>query len=237
MESLIRLNKYLQQAGIASRRKADELIAEGLVKVNGKVVKEMGTKVKQDDKIEVDGEKLKLVNQKYTYYKFYKPKGVECTFDDSVAENMTEFVVDLEKGTTYLGRLDKLSEGLLLLSNDGRFAYQITHPKFAKEKEYEVTSAHPVTDLELKELGREFVLDGYRTKPATVHRISSRKFSIILSEGRNRQIRKMCRKLDMKIHRLKRVRVGKIEIGDLEIGEIRPLSSSEMSFVNDVLKN
>lgn len=236
MDKEIRLNKYLQQAGIASRRKSDELIAAGMVKVNGKIVTEMGVKVSSKDKVEVDGEKLSEVNNKYVYYKFFKPKGVECTFDINVEDNLLEFVEKLEKGTTYVGRLDKMSEGLLLLSNDGRFAYQITHPKFSKEKEYEVTTAHPLTDEDLDELGREFILDGYRTKPAKVSRISSRKFSIILSEGRNRQIRKMCRKIDVKIHKLKRVRVGSILIDDMESGEIRVFSPAEMQFVKNSLK-
>lgn len=238
MEEQIRLNKYLQQAGIASRRKSDELISQGLVKINGKVVTEMGIKVLPGkDKIEVDGEKLKEQQQKLTYYKFYKPKGVECTFDENVPDNLLEFVMDLEKGTTYLGRLDKISEGLLLLSNDGRFAYKVTHPKFSKEKEYEVTSAHPIDEYTLSRLSDEFVIDGYRTQAAKVFRVSSRKFRIILKEGRNRQIRKMCRKLDIKIHRLKRTRVGNITLGDLEIGEVKPLNNEEMNFVKKSLKD
>jgi pseudouridine synthase len=232
----IRLNKYIQQQGIASRRKSDELIAQGAVKVNGKVVTEMGVKIDPSKDVVVVAEKtLNKLEQKRVYYKLNKPTGLECVIKESPEGTIYEVMPHVEDGVTYVGRLDKMSEGLLIMTNDGRLVYKMTHPKFEKEKEYEVTAAHPITDYDLQDMEDEFRFDGYVTKPAEVYRISSRKFGIILKEGRNRQIRRMCRKLNIKIHKLKRIRVGEILLDDLELGESRKLNDQEMKYVKKLL--
>ncbi len=234
--SLIRLNKYIQQRGIASRRGADDLIADGSVKVNGKVVTEMGVKIDPaSDEVVVNEETLERLKDERVYIKLNKPVGLECVIKDEVKGTIYEVLEGIPDGVTYVGRLDKMSEGLLLMTNDGRLVYKMTHPKFEKEKEYEVTAARPIKDYELEDLSDEFRLDGYTTRPAEVYRISSRKFGIILKEGRNRQIRRMCRMLDIKIHKLKRIRAGEISIGDLEPGQYKELSTEEMQYVKKLL--
>jgi 23S rRNA pseudouridine2605 synthase/23S rRNA pseudouridine2604 synthase len=235
--SQIRLNKFIQQKGLASRRGADDLIAKGAVKVNGKIVTEMGSKIDPGvDKVEFENKVLNELDQNRVYYKLNKPTGLECVIKDDPHGTIYEVMPDIEDGVTYVGRLDKMSEGLLLMSNDGRLVYKMTHPKFEKEKEYEVTAARPVFDSELEALQEDFVMDGYVTRPAKVYRISSRKFGIILKEGRNRQIRRMCRRFDIKIHKLKRIRAGEITIGNLEPGEYAKLSAKEMEYIKRVLE-
>lgn len=235
--SQIRLNKYIQQKGIASRRGADQLIEDGLVKLNGKVVTEMGIKIDPDkDKVEVDQTSLEKIQQKKVYYKINKPVGLECVIKDNAKGTIYEIFDKIEDGVTYVGRLDKMSEGLLLMTNDGRLVYKMTHPKFEKEKEYEVTAAHPVKDSDLAKLRDEFLIDGEWTKSAEVYRISSRKFGMILKEGRNRQIRRMCRSVRVRIHKLKRVRAGEITIGNLKPGEYARLDQDEMAYVQTLLE-
>lgn len=236
--SQIRLNKYIQQKGIASRRGADQLIQDGLVKVNGVVVTEMGVKVDPEkDTVEVDKKSLEKIQLKNVYYKINKPVGLECVIKDSTKGTIYEIFDKIEDGVTYVGRLDKMSEGLLLMTNDGRLVYKMTHPKFEKEKEYEITTAHPIKDSDLAKLRDEFLIDGEWTKPAEVYRISSRKFGMILKEGRNRQIRRMCRSVRVRIHKLKRVRTGEIEIGDLKPGEFARLDQNEMNYISRLLED
>lgn len=235
--SEIRLNKFIQQKGIASRRGADKLIEEGVVQINGKVVTELGTKVDpENDTVVVNDDALRSIREKMVYYKINKPVGLECIIKDDPTDTIYEiFKNKIEDGVTYVGRLDKMSEGLLIMTNDGRLVYKMTHPKFEKEKEYEVTAARPITDLELSKLRDEFLMDGYWTKSAEVYRISSRKFGMVLKEGRNRQIRKMCRSVRIRIHKLKRIRAGEIKVGSLKPGEYVKLNREEMSYVQKLL--
>lgn len=234
---LKRLNKYIQEKGIASRRKADELIAGGFVKVNGKVVTEMGVKVDASkDTVEVNKSHLEKIKKKTVYLKMNKPIGLECAVKEHARGTIYELLRKFPKGVVSVGRLDKMSEGLLICTNDGRLTYKLTHPKFEKEKEYEVTTAHPIRPVDILNLSRGVEIQGYKTKPAEVVKVSSRKFRITLREGRNRQIRRMCRNLGIKIHKLKRVRVGEIDISDLEIGEVKYLNPLELQYIEKVLK-
>lgn len=234
---MIRINKYLADKGIASRRKADELILKGLVKLNGKVVSELGTKVDPEvDKIELDNKLLKSEQKKLVYIKLNKPYGYECSKKPPQGVNSVYELMPESFNVFTIGRLDKDSEGLLLLTNDGRLAYKLTHPKFEKEKEYEVTVDKNITDSHLRMLAEGVKILGRKTAKAKVERVSQRKFLITITEGMNRQIRRMCRKIGYRVHKLKRIRVGEISLGSLDSGNFLNLSNQEVAFVNKILK-
>jgi pseudouridine synthase len=228
----IRLNKYLADKGIASRRKSDELIAKGLVKVNDKVITELGTKVDPEkDTIVLNDEILKNENKKLVYIKLYKPYGYECTKKPPKGVPSVYDLMPESYDVVSVGRLDKDSEGLLLLTNDGRLSYKLTHPKFEKEKEYEVTVDKNITEMDLNRLADGMVILGRKTSKTVSERISQRKFMIILKEGMNRQIRRMCRKIGYRVHKLKRLRVEEIELGSMVPGQFVHLTGPELSFV------
>jgi 23S rRNA pseudouridine2605 synthase/23S rRNA pseudouridine2604 synthase len=225
---LERLQKILSARGIASRRKAEEYIMQGLVKVNGKTAV-LGQKADPDvDSIEVDGQVLQA-RQEMLYYLLHKPKGIETT---NATREGQKTVIDLLpaslKGKIFpVGRLDKDSEGLLLLTNDGVLAYRLTHPKFDHEKEYEVTVANPITDGQLRKMAEGMTISGEKTKPATVKRISPSVFRIALTEGKNRQIRRMCQKVGDPVDKLKRIRIMTLTDDRLQPGKLRPLTTVE----------
>ncbi len=225
---LERLQKILSARGIASRRKAEEYITQGLVRVNGKVAM-LGQKADPDvDHIEVAGSVVSA-RQEMLYYVMNKPRGVVTTNmlrreDKTVQELLPP---DLRGKVYPVGRLDKDSSGLLLFINDGVLAYRLTHPKFDHEKEYEVTVDHPITDGQLLKLQEGMSILGSMTKPATVRRLGSQKFSIALTEGKNRQIRRMCQKVGNPVVTLQRIRIMTLEDRRLEEGRIRPLTAEE----------
>jgi len=225
----MRINKYLAQAGFGSRRKCEEFILQGLVKVNGKVVSDLSTQILESDKVEVDNKKIESLS-KYKYYKFYKPKGYVCTKEENEPFSIFN-LLPLDPTLTYIGRLDKESEGLLLISNDGRLTYKLTHPKFHKEKVYFVRVDRPITSGEIQQLRNGVIIDGVKTLPAEVEQLSNRGFNITLTEGRNRQIRKMCRKLGLRVHKLRRDQVGKIKLEDINPGEYQELSKEELNYI------
>ncbi len=245
---LERLQKILSARGIASRRKAEEYITQGLVTVNGTVAT-LGQKADPDvDKIEVSG-KVMEARQEMLYYLLYKPRGIETSniehqgYELRVAgyeksrhskpatRNQTT-VRDLLppnlRGKVYpVGRLDKDSEGLLLLTNDGVLAYRLTHPKFDHEKEYEVTVTHVIKDGQLKKLREGMTISGEKTKPAKIKRITPSRFLITLTEGKNRQIRRMCQKVGAPVETLKRVQIMTLEDSSLKPGMVRSLTAQE----------
>jgi len=234
---LVRLQKYMADQGIASRRKSEEFIAQGMVKVNGETVTEMGVKVDPEvDKVEVNNAELNKVRKTFVYIKINKPVGYECTTNPPEGSRSILELVEHRERLFTVGRLDKASEGLILLTNDGALTNKLTHPKYSKEKEYEVTAARPIYDDELDRLSTEFVMLDRRTRPAEIQRLSQRKFSIILKEGMNRQIRRMCRKLELRIHKLKRVRIGRIYLDDLEPGEWKTLKGDELKYIYEILE-
>jgi 23S rRNA pseudouridine2605 synthase/23S rRNA pseudouridine2604 synthase len=256
---LERLQKILSARGIASRRKAEEYIERGLVKVNGKVVK-VGDKADPEvDRIEVDG-KVMEARQEMLYYVLYKPVGVVTTNaeggeqikvegqkrgrsegqngrgaerrEDRKTEGRDRTIPDLLpahiKTKVYpVGRLDKDSEGLLLLTNDGVLAYRLTHPKFNHQKEYEVTTTTEATDGQIRKMAYGLKIDGEKTKPVQIKRLGKNKFSVVLTEGRNRQIRRMCQKVGLEVLRLVRIRIMTLTDSALQPGSVRALDAME----------
>lgn len=247
---LERLQKILSARGICSRRKAEEYIIAGLVKVNGKVAI-LGQKADPEkDRVEVDG-KVLLARQEMLYYLMNKPRGVVTTnvaglqVSGSKMDRNKPVTCNLEPETNHapsvrdllpknlqgklfpIGRLDKDSEGLLLLTNDGVLAYRLTHPKFDHEKEYEVTVEHPIMEGALEKMRKGMVILGEKTKPATVRKTGEKTFTIALTEGRNRQIRRMCQKVGNPVVALKRVRIMTLKDVRLKVGTMRPLTAEE----------
>jgi len=223
---LMRLQKYLSSAGFCSRRKGEEYIKEGLVKVNGITILELGTKVDpQNDRIEVNGT-LVQANQKPVYIALNKPKEY-VTSCDHHGEKIVLDLINIPERIYPVGRLDKDSTGLLLLTNDGRLHHRLSHPSFDHEKEYEVIVASHITDGALRSLEKGLPVMGTKTRPAKIKRLSSKRFRIILKEGRNRQIRRMVGKVGGRVIGLKRIRISNIKLGRLSEGSWRYLRERE----------
>lgn len=232
MSTPIRLNKYLADKKIASRREADELISAGLVMVNG-VKGVLGQTVTDADTVVV-----KNTNKDYIYLAYYKGRGV---ITHSPEEHETDIVTKIEqdyglKGITPVGRLDKDSEGLIILSNDGRITKPLLDPEFQHEKEYHVTVDKGVTPMFLKVMELGVDIEGYRTKRAKVASISGnpKTFSITLTEGKKHQIRRMCAALGFQVQSIKRVRIMGIELDKLKPNQYRKIAGSEL---HDLLKS
>ncbi len=211
----MRLNKFLAEAGIASRRGSDKLIEEGRIKIN-ETIANLGDKIQGKEKISLDGLEI-ISRENKEYIMLYKPVGIVSTVSD---ERGRQKVIDLIKSKNRLypvGRLDKDSEGLTLLTNDGDLALKLTHPKFHLEKEYEV-----VLDREIKNNKIKLGIN-------KIARIEKNKINIIMFEGKKRQIREMCWEAGLRVKRLKRIRIGNLKIGDLTPGESRHLTPKEVS--------
>jgi 23S rRNA pseudouridine2605 synthase/23S rRNA pseudouridine2604 synthase len=222
----MRLQKFLSVAGVCSRRKGEELIRSGRVRVNGKTVTELGVKVDPDlDYIEVDGQTA-IAGKNLVYIALHKPKDY-VTSCRHPGEKIVLELVDIPERVYPIGRLDKDSTGLLLLTNDGRIHYRLTHPSFDHEKEYEVTVAKPITDGVLRKMAEGLPMMGVKTRPARIRRISARRFRIVLQEGKNRQVRRMVRKMDNQVTRLIRIRVAAIRLAGLAPGTWRYLTEKE----------
>jgi len=227
-----RLQKYLSRSGVASRRKAEELIEAGLVKVNGTVIKKLGTKIDPEkDKVEFKG---KMVSPKeFVYYLIYKPKGYTATVSDPHAEKTVLELVKKAPKVYPVGRLDKNSEGLLLLTNDGEFAQIVSHPSYNCEKEYEVVIRGTISEDRIKRLESGIEIDGKTTAPCKMKILKSdghnTKLKVILHEGRKRQIRRMFAKFNYEVLSLKRIRIDKFSLDNLKEGEYRKLIPKEIS--------
>ena len=233
MEEEMRLHKYLSEQGIMSRRAAEEAITSGRVKVNGEIAV-IGQKISpENDVIECDGVLIGR-NVEKKYIMLNKPAGVVTTMNDERGRTtVAELVGDVGERVYPIGRLDMQSEGLLLLTNDGEFANRLMHPKFHKPKVYHVKVCGVLPDETVEALALPTDIDGYITKPACVSVFKQNKNSTVLMielhEGRNRQIRKMCEKLDLKIQKLKRVSIGDVKLGDLPTGKWRHLTKAEVN--------
>jgi pseudouridine synthase len=224
--TMMRLQKFLSQAGICSRRKGEEHIREGRIRVNRKVVTELGTKVDpENDRVEFDGRSLSLKSESI-YIALNKPKGY-VTSCSHPGEKIVLDLIDISQRVYPVGRLDKDSTGLLILTNDGSLHHRLSHPSFDHEKEYDVTVSMPMTDGSLRNIAEGLPMMGTKTRPAKIRRISSRRFRIILKEGKNRQIRRMVRKVGNRVTELKRIRVSKIKLGRLAEGAWRNLTEEE----------
>jgi len=232
--TLMRLQKFLSSAGFCSRRKGEEYIRDGLVKVNGITVTELGTKVDpQNDYIEVNQTHIQA-DQKKVYIALNKP-GEYVTSCDHPGEKIVLDLVNIPERIYPVGRLDKDSTGLLLLTNDGRLHHRLSHPSFDHEKEYEVTVVNHISDGALRSLEKGIPMMGTRTRPAKVKRISSKRFRIILKEGKNRQIRRMVRKIGSRVKGLKRIRISNIKLGRLSEGSWRYLGEKEKESLLNIL--
>ncbi len=222
----IRLQKFLSQAGICSRRKGEEHIKNGLVSVNGHVVTELGTKVDpENDRVEFMGEPAH-VEQEKLYIALNKPAGY-VTSCDHPGEKIILDLVDIQQRIFPVGRLDKDSTGLIILTNDGSLHQKLSHPSFDHEKEYDVKVEAPIPNSSLNKMASGIMLDGSKTRQAEVKRISKKQFRIILKEGKNRQIRRMVKKIGNRILELKRIRVSNIRLGKLAEGSWRNLTDKE----------
>ena len=225
----MRLQKYLAHAGICSRRKAEEHILNGLVKVNHQTVTELGTQIDPEkDKILFKNQSIILKqNSSKIYIALNKPAG----YVTSCSQKKTRIILDLihiDERIYPVGRLDKDSNGLVLLTNDGTLHNRLSHPSFNHEKEYIVTTIHPVSEIALKNMANGMVIEKVKTRKAKVKRISKNKFSIVLKQGRNRQIRKMVSKNKNKVEKLKRIRMANIHLGNLREGKWRYLTPEEI---------
>ena len=233
MEEKVRLQKYLAECGVASRRKCEELIAAGLVKVNGNVAS-VGDKVDPArDHISVKGRKLTAKKQ-HTYIALYTPRGFVTTMSDEFGrKNVSQLLDGVNTRVFPVGRLDKDSEGLLLLTDDGALTNRLTHPSGHVEKVYRVTVRPDVTDEQVDILSAGIELDGVVTKPAVIRVLLREEnrtvLEITLTEGRNRQIRRMLESIGVETVRLKRISVGVVRIGMLKPGEWRPLTEWEVA--------
>lgn len=227
MPAKIRLQKYIAECGIASRRAAEKLITVGKVKVNGKIAK-IGDKVSPNsDKIIVNGKLLKQKEEKI-YLKLNKPCGVVSACSDSRDTTIIDLVKDIPYRLYPVGRLDKNSEGLIILTNDGELANRLMHPRYEHEKEYVVTTQFPIFYRQMERLKEGVVIEDKKTLPAKVKQISSRRFHIILKEGKKRQIRKMVEEVGNKVVCLKRIRIKNIRLGSLPVGKYTHLTFSEV---------
>ncbi|MBI5400245.1 rRNA pseudouridine synthase [Candidatus Saganbacteria bacterium] len=224
----IRLQKHMAQCGIASRRQAEAMIRAGQVKVNGKVVTELGTKIDPDkDQVTVTGSPP-IKQEKKVYYKIFKPVGIVSACSDAHEKTVIDLMKNIPFRLYSVGRLDKESEGLLILTNDGEVSNQLMHPRYEHEKEYVVHVQRPMQAKMLVALEQGMMLDGEQTLPTKIVLVEPKAFRIVLREGKNRQIRRMVEAVGNRVTYLKRLRVGKIKLGTLNPGEYAPLSEAEM---------
>lgn len=238
-----RLQKIMARAGFGSRRANEAVIAAGRVRINGRVAK-LGDKANpQIDAIEVDGNPLSVGQEEYTYIVLNKPRGVISSLEDELQLERTTVrdLVPIEGHLYPVGRLDKPSEGLILMTNDGRLAHRLTHPRYEHEKVYEVELEGSISDGALEKWRRGVNLDERKTAPATI-KIVKREASftllqIVLREGRKRQIRRIAAGFGHPVRRLVRTRIGPIALGNLESGKWRPLTKEEITQVRDTVRD
>lgn len=235
-----RLQKFLAEAGVASRRKAEELIAAGKIKVNGKVVTELGTKIdpKKDEVLYLDKEVSKR-EVELVYIMLHKPEGYVTTAKEQFGRpGVMDLVRDVKERIFPVGRLDYDTSGLLLLTNDGDLTYKLTHPKHDVDKTYIAKLYGTPDDMDLQKFRRGVVIDGKQTKPAKMQIIEKGErqstVEIIIHEGRNRQVRKMCEAIKHPVAQLKRVATGDLTMGDLPKGKYRHLTPKEVKYLKSL---
>lgn len=228
------LNKYISETGFSSRRNADKLIEQGRVAINGKVAKK-GNRVTENDIVFIDGEPLKK-KQLPVYLLFNKPKGVTCTTDIKDATNIIDFI-NYKSRIFPIGRLDKLSEGLIFLTNDGDIVNKVLRSGNNHEKEYVVTTDKPVTNVFINKMRNGVSIMGTVTNKCFVKQEGEKRFRIILTQGLNRQIRRMCAAFDYKVTSLKRVRIMNITLQGLRPGKWRHFSKNEIAEINEMVTN
>lgn len=232
---LTRINKYLSEIGYCSRRAADKLIEEGRVKING-VVPEMGTKIGENDEVSVDNKVISNPNSKPVYIAFNKPVGIVCTTDSRVEkDNIIDFI-GYPTRIFPIGRLDKPSEGLIFLTNDGDIVNKILRARNNHEKEYIVTVNKPITKDFISQMSNGIPILDTITKKCEVEQINRFDFKIILTQGLNRQIRRMCEYLNYDVLKLKRIRIMNVKL-DIPVGKWRDLTKKELDEINKLVEN
>ena len=235
-ESDVRINKYLSELGFCSRREADKLIQQGRVTKNGKL-SVLGDKVASADMLYVDGELMsKPKKHKKIYIAFNKPVGIVCTTDRTREKNNIIDFINFSKRIFPVGRLDKASEGLIFLTNDGEIVNKILRSRNNHEKEYQVVLNRPITEEFIKKMSNGVPVLGRKTKRCVVRKTGKRTFKIILTQGLNRQIRRMCEYLNYEVKKLKRVRIMNIKL-DVPTGSYRNFTLSEITALKESLKN
>ena len=231
-----RINKYLSEVGYCSRRVADRLIKEGKVTINGKIP-EVGTMVERSDQVEVKGQRIEISSkQKNIYLAFNKPIGIVCTTDRRVEPNNVIDFIKYPKRIFPVGRLDKNSEGLIFLTNDGDIVNKILRARNNHEKEYIVSVNRPIDRQFIETMSTGVEILETKTKNCFVKKLGPKKFKIILTQGLNRQIRRMCESLGYRVKSLKRVRIMNINL-DLPLGKFRELTTEELLELNQLLEN
>ncbi|WP_404407074.1 23S rRNA pseudouridine(2604) synthase RluF [Jeotgalibacillus malaysiensis] len=220
----MRLNKFISDSGKASRRGADRLIEEGKVKVNGKKAK-IGMQIEPGDEVLVNGQTIRLAKNN-VYIALNKPVGITCTSEKGVKGNIID-LVNHPLRISHVGRLDKESEGLILLTNDGDIINEILRPENKHEKEYIVSVDKPITPDFIKQMSEGVKILGTKTKPAKIVELSKFDFQITLTQGMNRQIRRMCEALGYEVYRLQRTRIMNIQLNNLPVGQWRDLTKKE----------
>ncbi|MCX7552003.1 23S rRNA pseudouridine(2604) synthase RluF [Xanthomarina sp. F2636L] len=234
-ENLKRINKFLSEVGYCSRREADKLIDAGRVTINGEVP-EMGTKISPTDVVHVDGELIKNTKEEFVYLAFNKPIGIVCTTDTRVEKDNIIDYIKYPKRIFPIGRLDKPSEGLILLTDDGDIVNKILRANNNHDKEYIVTVDKPISQTFLKHMSEGVPILDTITKKCEVEKLGTYEFRIILTQGLNRQIRRMCEYLNYEVQTLKRVRIMNIKL-DMPLGEYRELTDSEFKNLSKLLED
>jgi len=224
-----RVNKFLTEANYCSRRQADKLIVEGRVKINDRQAK-LGDKVTEDDIVIVDGSQVAIPNKAHIYLMLNKPVGIICTTDETAPDNIVQFI-DFPERIYPVGRLDVESSGMIILTNDGSIVNKILRAEHQIEKEYVVEVAEEITSEQIKMLQKGVELDDGKTKPCKVKKISPKKFAIVITEGRNRIIRRMVDVIGHQVVRLARVRIGKLQLSNMKVGTYRKLSDEEVAML------
>ena len=230
-----RINKYLSEVGYCSRRAADKLILDGRVTING-LVPEMGTKITPDDEVRVDGELISEPKEKPVYIAFNKPVGIVCTTDSKVEKNNIIDYINYPTRIFPIGRLDKPSEGLIFLTNDGDIVNKILRARNNHEKEYLVTVNKPITKDFIQKMSKGVPILDVVTRKCYVEKINKYGFRIILTQGLNRQIRRMCEYLEFKVTKLKRVRIMNVSL-DIPVGNWRDLTHKELKEINRLVSS
>ncbi|QMT17128.1 23S rRNA pseudouridine(2604) synthase RluF [Planococcus maritimus] len=221
----MRINKFLSETGITSRRGADKFIDAGRVEINGQKA-ELGSKVEPDDEVRVDGKLVQQPERAYVYLALNKPVGITSTTERHIEGNIVDFINHPER-IFHIGRLDKDSEGLILMTNDGDIVNEILRAEHEHEKEYIVTVDKPVTDDFLKHMASGVEILDTVTLPAKAERVAKHVFKLTLQQGLNRQIRRMCSALGYEVKRLQRIRIMNIRLGNMKAGEWRDLTQEE----------
>ena len=233
-ENGVRINKYLSEAGVCSRREADRKLEAGEIRINGRIAT-VGDRVHPGEKVEVDGQEV-TPEEKMVLLVFHKPEGIVCTAEKKEKNNVVDFI-HYPTRIYPVGRLDKDSTGLLLMTNNGEIVNKIMRAGNAHEKEYLVTVNKPITDSFLKGMAGGVPILDTMTRQCEVERLGKRKFRIVLTQGLNRQIRRMCEYFGYRVVSLERVRIMNIELGDLAVGKYREITEKEWKELNRLIEN